>query len=119
MEEKMEDYINRYSSVNLKQLTEDFRDNWKVPLIMFIVPMVVSALIFMFVDKGSNVIGIGFLFGLWAIYGFFLLTKPLYLRVIIPILIGIIQVFILLIMIFQYFLAAISEYIEKNLKEFI
>lgn len=117
MNDRIEDCIKKYSIINLKQLKEDFRENWKVPLIMFMVPTVVSMLIFRFADKGSQVIGLGFLFGLWAIYGFFLLTKPIYLRVIIPVLISIIQVFIFLIMAFQYFLASISEYLEKNLKE--
>jgi len=76
--------IDKYPKVNLKQLKYDYHDSW-LPFLFFIIPLAGAFCIFYFASSESKWIGFGFLFIFWSLYGFYLIMRPILLRIIIPI----------------------------------
>lgn len=115
MEEIIEEKnITKYSEFNLKQLKYDYRDFW-LHFLFFIIPFAGTFCIFHFVDSKSKWIGFGFILIMWALYGFYLITRPLILRILIPIIMFFLRVIILLLKLLQYLFVGLAEYLEKKL----
>jgi succinate-acetate transporter protein len=108
--------IEKYSQFNVKQLRKDYNDFW-ISFIFFIVPLIGMYCIFHFVNHNSNWIGIGFILGIWALYGFYLVTRPLIIRIFIPLLLSFLAVIAIFIKGIQYVFALVGEYIEKKIEK--
>lgn len=123
----MNDYIKRYSIIDLKELKQDWKDNnWKIRLLFVIIPLLPAIFIFIFKNSayyiftprsdypfstfGSLIFWVSIIISL---FGFLFLIKPIITRIIIPILIWIIQVFVFITTTVQYTLASLSQALDN------
>lgn len=116
--EKLKGDVDKYSFFSLKQLRSDYQHIliFLFYFIAFLIPSVLTYIIFHYADSHSKWIGFGFFTGLWAVVGLFLLIRPVILRIIIPMFLFILQMIIGIITIFQVAIVTFAEYIEKQIK---
>jgi len=113
-----QEIIDKYSKIDLRLLRKDYSFFW-LPFFSFTVPFLGCVVIFHYADSESRWIGFAFLLLILSIYGFYLVLRPLILRILIPVILFFFEFMSILFKGLHFMFIEIAEYLDKKIKESI
>jgi hypothetical protein len=110
--------ISKYRILAPHKVISDYKRYKKirVALIFLIVPLLIFFFVYYFMDMSSMRTTFLIVSGLWSVLGFYFSARPIFLRIIFPVLINFISIIIFPLLFLQDYIAFESENTEKSLR---